>query len=194
MSSTHRLGHLVTVLKGRDAANTVSDPTGPRFFGIAEISARSATAPRYLPEDLSLEDSVLLHEGDVVVALLGNIGNATLVPRTAEGSVLGRECVALRITSPELVLPAWLCAWTDSQEFTSQVVQHATGTTMPRLGARALENFTITVPPLASQSRLDELVHRFDTAIAAATRTLQQLEGLRAAELQLAIADLEGQP
>jgi hypothetical protein len=189
MSGIRRLGDLVTVLRGRDAANTVSDPAGPRFFGIAEISARGGTAPRYLAEDGALADRVLLGEEDVVVALLGNIGNATLVPHTAEGSVLGRECVALRVTSPDVLRPAWLCAWLSTQEFRAQVAQNTSGTTMPRLTPKALTDFTVVVPPLDKQLKIEELVRRFDRAIATTAASLGQLEALQTAELQLEMAD-----
>ena len=194
MSSIPRLADLALALKGRVAANTVPDPAGPRFFGIAEISTRGSSPPRYVPEDECPDDAVVLAEGDVVMALLGNIGNATVIPDTAVGFVLGRECVALRVTAPELLCPAWLCAWTESEEFRAQAAQHITGTTMPRLSTRALENFAITLPPVAKQLELAELVRRFDNAIAATATTLQQLEGLRAAEMQLAIAHLQAQP
>jgi restriction endonuclease S subunit len=191
MSTTYRLGDLTQALRGRVAANTGSDPEGPRFFGIAEISARGRSALRFLERDIDIGSSVILDEGDVVVALLGNIGHATVVDSDAAGAVLGRECVAFRVTSPNVIRPAWLCAWMSSEEFKSQVAQNITGTTMPRLPIRALETFHVTVPPMASQLEVEELSGRFDAAIGATATTLQQLEALRVAELELAMARTE---
>jgi restriction endonuclease S subunit len=186
--TTYRLGDLTRALRGRVPANTVPDPDGPRFFGIAEISARGRSAPRYVERSSSVEDAVILIGGDVVVALLGNIGDATLVDDINAGAVLGRECVALRVTSPDALRPAWLCAWMSSEEFRSQVAQNTSGTTMPRLSTKALADFTMAVPPLEKQVEIEELVGRFDAAIATTATTLQQLEALRIAELQLGMA------
>jgi hypothetical protein len=194
MSSARLLGDLTLALRGRVAANTEPDADGPRFFGIAEISARDAVPPRHVAADTDLENPVILAEGDVVVALLGKIGDATVINGTAAGAVLGRECVALRVTAPADLRPVWLCEWMSSEEFRFQVAQHTTGTTMARLPVRALENFTVTVPPLDDQVRVEELARRFDGAIAATASTLRDLETLRAAEVQLALSDLQARP
>jgi hypothetical protein len=186
--TTHRLGELTRALRGQVPANTVAQPYGPRFFGIAEISARGRGEPRYVDPEVELRNPVTLEDGDVVVALLSNIGDATVIDADGAGALLGRECVALRITARNLILPAWLCAWMDSTEFRFQVSQHTTGTTMPRLSVRALENFTITVPPLARQVEVDELLRRFDVAIRETATTLHHLQKLRAAELRLVMA------
>jgi Type I restriction modification DNA specificity domain len=191
MIRTYRLGDLTRVLHGRVPANTVPDPDGPRFFGIAEISARGRSAPRYVEHGSNVKDAVILVEGDVVVALLGNIGDATLVDAVNAGAVLGRECAALRVTSLDVLRPAWLCAWVSSEEFRSQVAQNTSGTTMPRLSTKALDKFTVTVPVVDKQVEVAELVRRFDNAIGATATTLQQLQDLRVAELQLAMANSE---
>jgi hypothetical protein len=187
-ATTHRLGDLVRTLRGQVPANTISEPDGPRFFGIAEISARGRGEPRYVDPDVEVRNPVTLDEGDVVVALLSNTGDATMIGADAAGAILGRECVALRITAPNVVLPAWLCAWMDSEECRFQVSLHTTGTAMSRLPVKALENFTVTVPPMAQQVEVDELLRRFDAAIRETAMTLQHLEHLRATELELAIA------
>jgi restriction endonuclease S subunit len=190
MSKTsYRLGELTRVLRGRIPATTVTDQQGPRFFGIAEISARGRAAKRYVERGISVEDAVILNEGDVVVALLGNVGDAALVDDINAGAVLGRECVAFRVTAPDALRPAWLSAWMSSEECRSQVAHNTSGTTMPRLAAKALTDFTVALPPLEEQVEIEELVSRFDTAIATTATTLQQLENLRRAELQLAMGN-----
>ena len=189
MSTTHRLGDLVLLLRGNVPANTVDQPDGPRFFGLAEISARGTADPRYIESATELRDPIVLAEGDVVVALLGKIGEATVIGDDAASALLGRECVALRVTNTDVLRPAWLCAWMSSAECQFQVGQHITGSTMPRLSIRALQNFALTVPSVDGQIEVEGLVQRFDAAIGATTRTLRELEALREAELQLAMTD-----
>jgi type I restriction enzyme, S subunit len=192
--STRRLGDLVDLFRGRLPANTVSEPEGPRFFGLAEITARGQSAPRYVERDADIGAVSFLEEGDIVMALLGNIGDAALVDASAAGTVLGRECVALRVKAPNVVRPVWLSAWLTSEEFKSQMEKNTTGSTMPRLSTNALPNFTVTVPPIQKQAEIEGLVQRFDVAIATTATTLQQLQELRAAELQLAMATSDETP
>jgi restriction endonuclease S subunit len=190
MSTTYRLADLVDLLRGRVPANTVSEPEGPRFFGIAEITARGHAAPRYVEYDPDVvDDAVVLQDGDIAMSLMSNIGDAALIDTSSEGAVLGRECVALRVTRPNVILPAWLSAWTASEEFKSQVALHTTGTTMARLGLKPLSGFTITVPAIETQRPVEGLVRRFDRAIATTTATLTDLQHLRDAEIQLALAN-----
>lgn len=188
MTKTRRLSDLTTALRGRVAANTTTEPNGPRLFGLAEITDHASRAPRYIDADANPSDLVALEDGDVVIALLGNIGRAALIDAATAGTILARECVALRITAPEALRPPWLHQWTRSHEFTSQVAQHVTGATMPRLTIRALEGFTITPPPVTEQLAIEALANHFSEAIAATASTLRQLEDLRDAELQLALS------
>jgi hypothetical protein len=195
MSGAPRLGDFTFALRGQIAANTEPNADGgPRFFGIAEISAHGNGSPRYVPADTDLEKSVVLAEGDVVVALLGKIGEATVTNASTAGSVLGRECVALRVRTPAAVRPAWICEWMSSEECRFQTSQHATGTAMVRLPVRALEKFTITVPSLNDQITVEELAHRFDDAIATTSVSLRELRALRVAEMQLALSNLLPRP
>jgi type I restriction enzyme S subunit len=194
MSNTYRLGDLVEPLRGRVPANTVPEPEGPRFFGLAEITARGHSTPRYVPRDADLHGAVELEDGDIAMALLGNVGDAAVIDASSAGSILGRECVALRVKRPNVVRPAWLSAWMTTEEFKSQVATHITGSPMQRLSLKALPTFVVTVPPIQKQHEVEGLVHRFDAAIATTATTLQQLQDLRAVELQLALATSEETP
>jgi hypothetical protein len=187
MSATRRLGELAAALRGRTPANTVSEPDGPPFFGMMEITARGRATARYVSPETDLEGAVFLQEGDVVLPLMESVASPVVITVDTAGAVLGRECAALRVTSPDL-RPAWLSEWAASDDFKFQVAQHVSGTTMPRLPLRALEAFTITLRPLEDQLALEELAQRFDAAIATTTKTLGELEKLRATEMQIALA------
>jgi restriction endonuclease S subunit len=186
MNPTRRLTEITIALKGRTPANTVFEPAGSAFFGIEEITAHVAVPTRFVPPGTDLDGAVFLEEGDVVVALLGRIGAAALISTQTSGAVLGRECVALRIATPD-IRPAWLCEWFGSDEFRAQAAQHVSGTTMPRLPVKALSQFAISPAPVEDQAALEELANRFDVAIATTTKTLEDLQSLRAAEMQLAL-------
>src|SRR4051794_10554600 len=109
MTGTHRLADVARVVRGRAAAHTVPESEGLKLFGIAEITARGHGTPRYLEHGAEV-DGPTVAEGDVVVALLGNIGDAALVDASNAGAVLARDCAALRVPVPNTVRPAWLAA------------------------------------------------------------------------------------
>ena len=93
-----RLGNVAKVLKGRVPAKTIEDGTGARFFGIAEISGHP---PRIVEPGIDLSQAIFLRKGDVVVALLGDLGKSAIVNHSGEGAVLGWEYAALRVSDPE---------------------------------------------------------------------------------------------
>ena len=115
MTSMVHLGDVAEILKGQVPAKVSDDGDGPRLFGIAEISGH---APRVLEPGTSLERAVYLRTGDVVVALLGErgLGATALIDGRADGTVLARECAAMRVSTPSL-LSTWLYAWTKSEYF-----------------------------------------------------------------------------
>ena len=82
-----RLGNVAKVLKGRVPAKTIEDGTGARFFDIAEISGHP---PRIVEPGIDLSQAIFLRKGDVVVALLGDLGKSAIVNHSGEGAVLGR--------------------------------------------------------------------------------------------------------
>jgi restriction endonuclease S subunit len=182
-----RLGDVVNVLPGRVPAKTTEHSNGARFFGIAEISGR---LPRTVEPGIDLSRATYLRSGDVVVALLGDLGKSALVDDRSDGAALGRECAALRISDREALLPAWLYAWTQSPHFKAQVAERASGTVMRRINTRALPDFRLPLPELPYQRELEAEVSRYDAALIAAKDMIRTLEDLRAATSSLAMAQV----
>jgi hypothetical protein len=168
-------------------AKVSDEGDGPLFFGIAEISGH---APRVVDPEVDLENAIHLQVGDVVVVLLGEsaLGAAALIDDRAEGAVLGRECAALRVTANDYLLPSWLYAWTKSRHFDEQVRRHASGGSMSRLSVRALEEFALPLPPRCHQERLEAEMYRLDEALRSTAGLIRNLEELRGAEIDLAVA------
>lgn len=179
-----RLGDLATTLQGRVPARTTDDQDGQRFFGMAEISGHQ---PRVVEPQIDLSGALYLEPGDVVVALLGEVGKSAMVDRRSVGAVLGRECAVLRVTAEDRVLSAWLYAWTQSPHFKTQIAQHVSGATMPRVSVRALKEFVLPLPPLPQQHELADRIDVLNAILAAMTQMVRDLEDLRGAELQLAV-------
>jgi restriction endonuclease S subunit len=186
MTSIVHLDDVAEILKGQVPAKVSDEGDGPRLFGIAEISGH---APRVLEPGTSLERAVYLRTGDVVVALLGErgLGATALIDGRADGAVLARECAAMRVSAPGL-LSTWLYAWTKSEHFNEQIRRHASGGSMSRVNVRDLADFRLPLPPRSHQERFGAEIDRLDVALRKTTDLIRNLEGLREAEINLAIA------
>lgn len=184
---------LATHVQLRDLASihrgfTPAKPTdaGEPLFGIAEIGTAGEGEVRYVAPD---EKMVNLKTDDIVIGLLGRIGEAALVPERHDGSVLGRECVALRIES-DAVTPEWVLAWTQTEDFRAQVQRSTSGTTMPRLSAKRLGDFELPVPELDFQREASEHVANFAAASASVAQLSASLSELERLQNQLTFLDL----
>lgn len=188
--TTHvRLRDVARVFAGTVPAKTDDTPGQPEFFGIAEISAEGAAPLRYVEEGTNLDKAVFLETGDVVIALLGDVGHAALVDDEHSGAVLGRECAALRVNDSTILRPIWLYAWARSAVFKSLAQAMATGATMPRIRTRAIEEFEVPLPPLRQQDKLADLMAHFDSAISTTSGALFELHELRRIEIERAVLE-----
>jgi len=184
------LKEVATVVRGTVRAKPTNAEGGIPFFGIAEISAGGAGAPRLVEPELGSADPTVLERGDVVVALMSKIGRSALVTPRHEGAVLGRECALIRPGSG--VSGAWVYVWTQSAQFRAEVARHTSGTTMPRLSYRALADLIIPVPPVDPQRDADALLKEFDDALWKLDQVQAYVMELRTLEVELLFADLGG--
>jgi type I restriction enzyme S subunit len=189
MTARVRIADVALILRGAVPANTTPHGSGPRFFGISEITSNGHTI-RFPEAGTDLSKGVYLEEGDVVVALMGRLGQATQIGPEHVGAVLGRECAVVRIQQPKSTVTAsWVAACTQTAAFRDYAERNASGTTMPRLPIAALGHFEIPVPPLARQRHVEKLLTRFDEALRASHQTVEVLERLRSIELELELQE-----
>jgi restriction endonuclease S subunit len=184
------LRSIAEVLRGTIPASEFDDDGTDRFFGMTEIGRAGQGPIRRVTLADTDEKAVRLQEGDVALVLMGRIGTSTLIDEETAGAILGRECAALRASSPG-VLPEWLYAWTRSPDFADQARRYTTGTTMPRLGIRDLLGFVIPVPAIDQQEKITETLARFQAAKKATSETLANLEHLEQLEVTLAFRELQ---
>lgn len=182
-AETRVLGDVATIIRGTVPAKPTDSPEGVPFFGIAEISAGAAGAPRLVETD-DTKHPTILRAGDVVVALMSNIGQSALIAPRHEGAVLGRECAVIRPAGPETT-GAWIYVWTQSAQFRDQAIRHTSGATMPRLSYRALSDLTIPIPPQEQQREAEQMLDEFDSALSKVGQLQSYLTELRTLEVEL---------
>ncbi len=182
---------VANVMRGAVTSKSSDAPDGVAFFGLAEITASGSGAARSVSADDVPDRAPGVEPGDVAVALMSSIGNAALITARHRGAVLGRECALVRPAS-DRVTGAWIYGWTQSEDFKEQVRLHSTESTMPRLGAKALEQFTLPIPSLVAQRELQEVVSELDDALARVADLQRGLQDLRQTEIELRVAEAAG--
>lgn len=188
MTDLVRIGDVAEIHRGTIAANTTDIIAGPGFFGLAEI-ANSGVVTRSPEPGADLERAFILRRDDIVVALLGKLGQAAIVTADAAGSILGRECAAVRVKAGEQRVEArWLFAALRSSQLRDRAQVAASGSTMPRLSVKSLADFTITMPTRRAQAEAIERFDLLEKAIVSQAQLLQSLNALFDAEIELAVA------
>lgn len=185
-----QLGEIASVRRGY--TKPIESDDGVVFFGVSEILAGGSGRQRIVVDqgDGPRNAAERVHEGDVVVALMAAIGQSALISARHEGAVLSRECAVIR---PEAeVSGAWLYIWTQSTDFREQVTRHTSGSTVPRLSYRALNEMLLPVPSAARRADAEALVAEFDGALERLGQVRSHLQELRAVEIELLLADLDG--
>jgi hypothetical protein len=190
MSSELRIDEFAEVLRGVTPSKTTLGPDGPPFFGLHEIT-QGGLAGRFVESEVDLDEAIFLQPGDVVIALLGNIGDAAVVNEEAQGAVLGRDCGAIRLRSGEdRVPPQWLRIVLQSEPLRERIQSMTTGTTMSRLNIKFLASFSVPVPTADQIRKFADRVEKIEVAIQEQRNLVTKLTALRHAEIELLVSDL----
>lgn len=99
-----------------------------------------------------------VHKGDVLLAMIGTIGNPTLV--TVEPLFAIKNVALLKI--PKGQSGAFVKHYLDSESVVSKMIKEAKGTTQRFVGLGYLRAFPINVPPLATQLEIVERINKFE--------------------------------
>jgi type I restriction enzyme, S subunit len=136
----------------------------------------------------------LLRPGDVLVCEGGEVGRAAIW----RGQLT--ECYyqkALhRVRTSAALLPEFLLYLLEHCARTRAFERYTSGSTIAHLPQEDLRNLPVPIPPAAEQERIvaavEEQFSRLDAAVAALERARQNLKRMRAAVLQVAVADALG--
>ena len=188
---SERLIDLATV-SGGTARAKLADSGEVSLFGLTEIATRGNAPQRFVERSVLLESkTVLLDPGDVVVALAGAVGHSAVVPPSLAGSVLGKDCAALRSTDHR-VTSQWLSAWTKSADFAQQVDRELARSATPRMGIGTLGELMVPVPTddagRADLLRVSDIKSSFDSAEAEVVALQTHLQTLVVAQLGIEFA------
>ena len=119
---------------------------------------------------LKINQRSAVHQGDVLFAMIGTIGNPIVVEVEPDFAI---KNVAL-FKVPEEQNSCFLKYYLESTYVVEKMQREAKGTTQKFVGLGYLRNFPIEIPPLAEQQRIVTILDETFAGIAAATVNAEQ--------------------
>ncbi|WP_147820179.1 restriction endonuclease subunit S [Salidesulfovibrio onnuriiensis] len=153
--------------------------------GVPIIRLQNIKPNEYFPKDIkyisrSKAKTLSRHSykaGDVVIAKLGAVGTACIVPVHCEDGVIVADVVRFR-SDQSKISHSYLSFFLNSSEGQKRVKQFSKGTTRLRTNLTDLKKVQIPLPPLDDQKRIAYLLGKVEGLIARRKQHLQQLDNL----------------
>lgn len=120
----------------------------------------------------------VLHGGELLVSLVGSVGQAAIAPPEASGWNVARAIAVLR---PKGVTADWLKFCFKTQEVQAQIAASLNTTVQATLNLSDLKRIRVSFPPEDVRRRITEVLGVLDDKIAANIRTTAQVDEFLAA-------------
>jgi len=131
----------------------------------------------------------VIREGDILITIVGTIGNIAVVPAELDGGNITQSSARVRV-SPSRAEPSYVKSFLRSAYATRQYDQCRLGVAVPRLNLHHVRDLQIPLPPLAEQKRIAGILDAADALRAKRRESLAQLDLL----LQSTFLDMFGDP
>lgn len=167
------------------------DPDGVPCLRVADLPNGRADA--MVKTSVAISDSykrTLLQNGDIVLALRGDIGFACLVKNEWAGINITRGIARV---SPDYsqILPEFLLWELRSPRLRGELLRRAGGSALQEISIAELRNVTVLIPPLPEQAKIATLLSTWDQAIHATEQLLRNSRQQKTALVQQLIGKAE---
>ncbi len=142
---------------------------GYRIYGQEQVIAGTLDVGNYYVSKSKFKQlsSCAVKPGDLLISLVGSIGNTLVVPDEFEPGIINPRLIRIR-TNKDLLAPLYL-QWVLKQDSLQNVLgRRSHGGTMPVLNASMLKELWIPVPPIAFQEEFLALLTKADSSFAKA--------------------------
>ena len=152
-----RLGEIATVMGGKRipaGRSLTQENTGHKYIRVSEMKNRTVITDGllYVPEDIYPSISqYIINKEDVYITVAGTIGRVGKIPPEIDGANLTEN--ADRIVFSVLDQD-WLILCLSSSEVQKQIELLTTSVAQPKLAIKRIQEFLISLPPLAEQKRI----------------------------------------
>ena len=113
--------------------------------------------------------------GDIIYSRRGDIEKCAYINQLQEGWLCGTGCLRIR-PNTAMCFPKYLAYLLSTKESKKWIVANAVGTTMLNLNSSILNTMPISLPPLAEQKRIADILSAIDDKIELNRRINANLE------------------
>jgi type I restriction enzyme S subunit len=153
--------------------------------GVIDINALRRTTPeiagRYAKSRLCT--------GDLLITIVGTIGNIATVPPELDGANITQSSARIR-PNAEVVCSGYLFHYLRSTAAIRQYDDNRLGATVPRLNLHHVRDLQIPLPPLPVQKRIAAILDAADALRAKRRESIEQLDSL----IQATFLEMFGDP
>lgn len=114
-------------------------------------------------------------EGDIIYSRRGDIEKCAYINHLQEGWLCGTGCLRIR-PNTSICFPKYLAYLLSTKESKKWIVANAVGTTMLNLNSSILNTMPVSLPPLAEQKRIADILSAIDDKIELNRRINANLE------------------
>lgn len=193
--SAYTFGTLVTqsALEFSDGYRTKQSELASKGFSILRAGDVRDGKPKFDGPDFVHADFAAaigrkaVHAGDVVLTTKGTVGRTAFVSEVDKPAVYSPQLCYFR-TDPDVLVPRYLYYWLGGPEFRSQADAMKSSTDMaPYISLSQLSSTRISIPPVATQQAIAEVLGALDDKIAANSELVKTSVRLCAALHQRAL-------
>lgn len=170
---------------GINAAAVEFDDTLPTYLRITDISEDG----RYLTQNKVsvnniLSSSYYLENGDIVFARTGaSVGKTYLYNQNDGALVFAGFLIRLKV-NPEILNSKYLFFVTQTKSYWTWVMTNSMRSGQPGLNSNEYQSFQITLPPLATQTRIATILSDMDAEITALENKLEKYRNIKLGMMQ----------
>ena len=182
-----RLGSICEVTAGPSGTllDSMNDgPDGVPVISPPDLTAHRTVDTRRLRRVPASETDRLsrfaLREGDLLLVRQGTLGRLALIEAEHATWFYGSSCLRLR-PRRDLIHPAYLASYLSYPPVQLALLGQSLPGTVPSLNSAMLKELMVTVPPLAQQQDIVEILADVDTQISIQREMANRLEALRPA-------------
>lgn len=140
--------------------------SGYKLYGQQEVIGQTIDATGYYvsEETYAANRSCSVREGDVLITMMGTVGQTFVVPPIAKQGIINPRLMRIRVDEKQMD-PYFLKAYLSSSAVQELLERRAHGGTMLGLNARSIGSIRVPVPPLPEQRKIAEILRTWDDAI-----------------------------
>ena len=174
-----RIGQICSVLNGFAFKSENYVDSGLRIIRIANVQKGTVedSQPVYYPLSTPNMDKYLLHEGDLLLSLTGNVGRVAILGREFLPAALNQRVACLRINDTSVTIK-YLFHILNSTKFEMDCIQAANGVAQKNMSTEWLKQYEIPVYPVEMQERIVKELDKIQAVIQKRYKQISSFESL----------------